>query len=103
MYTLTLVERIDAEYGREVQSLADMTDTENIQGIIKEIVRELFSKGIIHVYIIMYSLAVSSWEKRNACTRSLLSKIRGFYAKFHAYYRTVPPQTVYFRCNQKQS
>ena len=29
--------------------------------------------------------------------------VRGLYAKFRAYYCTVPPQTVYFRCNQKQS
>ena len=31
-------------------------------------------------------------EKRNACAHGLLLKIHGFYAKFRAYYRTVPPK-----------
>lgn len=44
------MEGIDAEYGEEVQSLADMTDTENIQETVKQIVQELFSKGILYVH-----------------------------------------------------
>ena len=37
------------------------------------------------------------------CDCGLLSKIYGFYAKFRAYYCTVPPQTIYFRCDRKQN
>ena len=37
--------------------------------------------------------AIAAREKMNACAHGLLLKIRGFYAKFHVYYRTVPPQT----------
>ena len=33
----------------------------------------------------------------------VMSKIRGLYAKFYAYYRMVLPQTVYFQCNRKIS
>ena len=41
--------------------------------------------------------------RKGTRARGLLLKIRGFYTKFRAYYRTVPPQTVYFRCDRKQS
>jgi hypothetical protein len=50
-HILTLVEIIDGEYGEEVQSLADMTDTENIGETVKQIVQRLFADGILYVHI----------------------------------------------------
>ena len=41
-----------------------------------------------------------STHVKGTCTH-VLSKIRGLYAKFHACYRMVLPQTVYFQCNRK--
>jgi hypothetical protein len=52
-HVLTLVEIIDAEYGEEVQSLADMTDTENIGETIEHIVQRLFADGILYVHIVI--------------------------------------------------
>ena len=40
-----LVERVDAEHGEEVQSLADMTDTENVPETVEQVVQYLFPRG----------------------------------------------------------
>jgi hypothetical protein len=40
-------------------------------------------------------------DDKERVARSLLSKIRGFYTKLCAYYRTVLPQTIYFRYDRK--
>ena len=40
-----LVERVDAEYGEEMQSLADMTDSENIPETVEQVAQGLFPRG----------------------------------------------------------
>ena len=77
---------------KTVQLFEETGTVHSIQGYHKSTTKKLTAQD-----------EIATREKRNACVHDLLLKIRGFYTKFRVYYRTVPPQTVYFRCDRKQS